>query len=341
MIGTESAVQGQTGTAAVMTTDAPQTTTETTTEAEAPAETVEASEAPEPSGKKLFGKVGKTKEAPVVEAPKYSANYKFKVLDKEHEIDEFIRPIIKDADTEKKIKELYEKAYGLDSVKSDRQTLKTELAEYKEKMSQTDAALETLGQYVRQKDFDSFFEGLNIPKQDILQYALQLVQREQMSPEQKAQWEASRQAQQQARYYEVQNQQLMQSQQQFAVQQRTWELQQAIGTPEVKVFADAYNQGMGNPEAFNDYVIQIGQAYAARGHDIPAQQAVQEAIKHLRAINPSLGQSQTATQVVQPSSKPVIPNIQGRGTSAVKSTVKSLDDLRKKAKEITTQENIF
>lgn len=344
MLGTDTAVQGQAGTAGVMATDggatqATETSDSSSTVVEAPVKEAAIGD------KKAFGKIGKPAkevvEAVSSEEQKYSPNFKFKVLDKEHEIDEFIRPAIKDADSEKKIREIYEKAYGLDSVKSDRQNLKSELAEVKEKMSQTDSALETLGSYVRKKDYDSFFEGLDIPKQDILQYALKLVQREQMSPEQKAQWEASRQTQQQARYLEQQNQQLLASQQQFAVQQRTWELQQAIGSPEVKVFADAYNAGMGSPDSFNDYVIQIGQAYAARGQDIPAQQAVQEAIKHLRAINPGLGQSQAAAQVVQPTAKPVIPNIQGRGTSAVKSTVKSLDDLRKKAKEIQTQENIF
>lgn len=341
MLGTESAVQGQTGAGSVMTSaETAATTSQETTASESPVVETASGVADE---KKTFGKIGKTaKDAPApAETPAFTPNFKFKVLDKEHEIDEFIRPAIKDSDSEKKIRELYEKAYGLDSVKNDRQTLKSELAETKEKMAQTDAALEVIGGFVRKKDFDSFFESLNIPKQEILQYALQLVQREQMSPEQKAQWEASRQAQQQARYLEQQNQQLLQSQQQFAVQQRTWELQQAISSPDVRALADAYNAGMGSPEAFQDYVIQIGQAYAARGHDIPAQQAVAEAIKHLRAVNPSLGASQQAAQVVQPSAKPVIPNIQGRGTSAVKSTVKSLDDLRKKAKEIQTQDNIF
>lgn len=340
MIGVESGIQGTTGQAAVT-----ETTTQTAPETAGTETASETADTPEPietkAPKKAFSDIGKKKVTDVVtETPKYAANYKFKVLDKEHEIDEFLRPVIKDADTEKKIKELYEKAYGLDSVKQDRQTLKGELSETKQKLEQTDQALELLSEYVRTKDFDSFFEGLNIPKQDILQYALQLVQREQMSPEQKAQWEASRNAQMQARYYEQQNAQLMQSQQQFAVQQRTWELQQAMSQPEAKLVAEAYNQGIGNPEAFQDYVIQIGQAYAARGHDIPAQQAVAEAMKHLKAMNPSLGQSQSqASQVVQPSAKPVIPNIQGRGTSAVKSTVKSLDDLRKKAKEMIQQDS--
>jgi hypothetical protein len=277
---------------------------------------------------------------PVVEKPLYNPNYKFKVMDSEYEIDEFLRPVIKSQDIEKKIKDLYEKAYGLDAIKPKHQAVKEELESIKAKSLQTDQALETLGQFVRDNDFDSFFDGLNIPKNKILEYALELVRREQMSPEQKAQWEASKQAREAARYYEVQNQQLQQSQQQFAVQQRTFELDMALGMPEVKAISEAYNAGMGSPEAFKNYCIQIGQAYAARGQDIPAQHAVSEAVRQLRAINPGLGVAGTTNtaQVVQPSSKPVIPNIQGRGTSAVKPAVKSLDDLKKRAKEIINQD---
>jgi hypothetical protein len=339
MLGVESAVPSSQPVAAPASQESAQTTATTDAATEA---TDTVTETPEPAaaaGKKAFSGIGK-KEV-VKEAPSYNPNYKFKVLDKEYEIDEFLRPAIKDADTEKKIREIYEKAYGLDSVKADRQTLKSELYETRERMAETEKALETIGSFVREKDYDSFFEALEIPKTEIMQYALQLVQREQMPPEQKAQWEASRQAQQQARYYQAQNEQLIASQQQFAVQQRTFELNQVVGSPDVKGVADAYNQGMGSPTAFQDYVIQIGQAYAARGQDIPAQQAVAEAIKHLRAINPSLGQVAAQSQVVQPSAKPVIPNIQGRGTSAVKSTVKSLDDLRKKAKDLATNEPIY
>jgi hypothetical protein len=278
------------------------------------------------------------KDVPPVKDP-YTPNYKFKVLDKELEIDEWLRPVIKSQDMEKKVKELYEKAYGLDSIKPKHQAIKEELEATKSKAAETDQALNILGKYLSDNDFDSFFEGLNIPKDKILGYALELVKREQMSPEQKAQWQASKQAKEAARYYEVENARLQQSQQQFAVQQRTFELDMALSQPEAKVVADTYNAGMGSPEAFKDYCIQIGQAYAARGQDIPANLAVNEAIKHLKAINPSLGvvPNAGAAQVVQASQKPVIPNIQGRGTSAVKPAVKSLEDLKKRAKELTEQ----
>lgn len=281
----------------------------------------------------------KTEAAVAPAESAYSPNFKFKVMDSEHEIEDWIKPVVKNKEIEDKIKDLYLKAYGLDAVKPKYQTLKDDFDQLKQKAQQTDIALETLGRFVKENDFDSFFDGLNIPKNKVLEYALELVKREQWTPEQKAQWEASKQAREAVRYYELQNQQLQQSQQHLAVQQRTFELDMALNQPEAKVVSDVYNTGMSSPDAFRNYCIQIGQAYAARGEDISAQQAVAEAVRQIKAMNPVIGSgaSPNAAQVVQPSSKPVIPNIQGRGTSAVKSTVKSLDDLKKRAKELSEQ----
>ena len=43
------------------------------------------------------------------------------------------------------------------------------------------------------------------------------------------------------------------------------------------------------------------------------------------------------TKVVEPNSAPVIPNVQGRGTSPVRSTIKSLDDIKKRYSELSQQ----
>jgi len=341
MMGLESAMTGDKGIAGTMAT--PDSGTQTTGAADTTPSDVGGVDASAVKTSEVTKSVtpGGIAAKPVpAAAPTYNPNHKFKVLDKEHEFDEWAKGAAKDSDTEKKVRELYEKAYGLDSVKQDRQTLKSELAETKEKMANTDKAIETIAEYAKAKDWDSFFESLSIPKNDVLQYALALVQREQMPPEQKAQWEASRQAQHQAKYYQEQNQQLQQSQQQFQIQQRQFQLDQEISKQDYSGVAEAYNAGMANPGAFRDYVIRIGQAHAAQGMDVSVEQAVQEATRHLRAVNPTLGMpnvsAQPASNVVQPSNKPVLPNIQGRGTSAVKSTVRSLDDLRARAREINS-----
>lgn len=267
--------------------------------------------------------------------PAYAPNYKFKVMDSEHEVDEWVRPVIKSKEMEQKVKDLYSKAYGLDAIKPRYQSLREEHEGLKSRYSETERALSTLGSYVKDGDFDSFFEGLNIPKNKIMEYALELVRREQMPPEQRMQWEEGRKAREAARYYEMQNASLMESQQRLSVQQRTFELDMALNSPEAKAISESYNSGMGSDEAFREYCIQIGQAYAARGQDISAQQAVAEATRQLRAMSGQAAPSVGGSQVVSASSKPVIPNIQGRGTSPVKPTVKSLDDLKKRAKEMS------
>lgn len=312
------------------------TGTEATTTAPAASETPAATTSPAESADVRV--VGAARAVAAPEKLAYQPNFKFKVLDKEHEFDDFVRGAVKDADTEKKLRDIYERAYGLDSVKADRQSLKGELATTKEKLSKTEGAIETLNAYLGKEDYDSVFQALGISNDKILRYAVQLVQREQWTPEQKASWEAGRTAQQQAAYYQQQNQQLLQSQQQLAVQQRNFELDRVVSSPDIAAVAQAYDAGMGNSGAFREYVIRIGQAYAAQGKDIPAAEAAAEAVRHLRAVNPSLGQAATtaaaATTVVAGNQKPVIPNIQGRGTSAVKSSIKTLDDLKKRAREL-------
>lgn len=276
--------------------------------------------------------------------PAWALNPKFKVLDKEHEFDEFIRPVIKDAETEKKVRELYEKAYGIEPIKADRQSLREQLAEEKQRSAERDRGLEVLSSYIQNDDLDSFFEATNIPKSKVLKYALELVQREQWTPEQKAAWQQQRDTAARVTEYEQQNQQLMERQQQLMVQQREFELSTVLARPDITQIAQAYEAGMGTPGAFREFVINIGQAFAARGQDIPAEQAVNEAVKHLRAMNPSLGQTAAQPQgqatpgVVMPNQKPVIPNIQGRGTSPVRSTVKSLDDIKKRYAELSAQQ---
>lgn len=355
MMGVESAITGSTGAAGTMT-PAPasgsegsnsevsdvsniQSAGETTQTDSAVKETKTKGAKPSLSGKPSLS----PEEGAGAAAPEFKPSHKYRHKDKELDFEDWAKSAAKDAKTEEKLRELYQKAAGLDDAKVDRQTLKSELAEAKERIATTDRAIETISGYARERDWDSFFEALSIPKNEVLQYALQLVQREQMPPDQRAQWESARQAQQAAKYYELQNQQLQQSQQQFRVEQRELQLQTELSKPDISQVAEAYNTGMGNGGAFREFVIRIGQAHAVQGRDISPAEAVQEAVRHLRAMNPGIGAqavvqaAEAPLKVVQPSSKPVIPNIQGRGTSPVKQVVKSLDDLRARAKEIDSR----
>lgn len=282
---------------------------------------------------------GAAADPALVPPPMYSPNHKFKAQGKELEFDDWAKGAAKDAATESKIRDMHEKAYGLDSVKQARQALQAELQETQEKLSSTDRAIDTIAEYAKVKDWDSFFESLNIPKNDVLKYALELVKREQLPPEQREQWEASRNSQQELKRLQEQNAQMQSEKAQHQVDKRSGELDNEISKTGTSDLAEAYNNGMQDPNAFRNFVIRIGQAYASQGQDISAEQAVNEATRQLRASQSQTRQEPTTQQgknVVPPSKKPVLPNIQGRGTSAVKSSVRSLDDLRAKAKELSS-----
>lgn len=340
MLGVESAITGSKGPGAAMSAPEPAVTETASTETTAPEVSHEtpAGEPDKPAPKAAAGDVAVQPQ----DAAPYQPNFKFKHGGKEHEFEDWAKPFVKDAATEAKLREMHQKAYGLDYLKTDKQNLKTELTDVKTKFEETEKAIETIGSFAKNKDWDSFFEALSIPKDEILRYAVEVARREQ-DPQQKAQWESARQAQIAARNYEQQYSILQQQQQLFQVEQRMVQLKSELSKPGNSQIIETYNAGMENPSAFEEFVIRIGQQHAVQGRDIPVAEAVQEAVRHLKAVNPSLGYSPEQTQatpanrVVQPSGKPVIPNIKGRGTSAVKSTVRSIDDIRALAKEFESR----
>lgn len=281
----------------------------------------------------------KTVVAKAEAKPSYTPNFKFKVLDKELEFEDWAKGLVKDGDTEKKVREFHEKAYGLESVKADRATLKAQLGEAATKLTEYETGINNLHAAKAKKDYDSFFEAWDIPKEDIIKYALEVVKREE-DPNAKAQWENSRRAIQEQSAFETEQQRFHQSRVEFAVEKRLFELDYELSKPDNSVFIQAYEQGSGKPGSFKEFVQQIGASvFATSKRDIPASEAVQIAIGHLRAANPMLGMKQeptveTAQKVVSASNKPVIPNIRGSGGSPVRQAPKSIADLKARAKEL-------
>jgi hypothetical protein len=287
-----------------------------------------------------LAKTGKTSEKTTEASQKetvFTPNYKFKAVGKEHEIDEFLRPVIKDPETEKKIRELYEKAYGIDFVNQERQSLKEKYTELETKSKEQDQALAELGQYIKEDDLESFFDALKIPRDKVLKYAMELVNRSEMTPEQKQEWQRQRQIKDEARYYKSNYEKLEEEKQVLATQKRNYELDVALSKPDTAQFASSYGELMGSQSAFKDFVISVAKAaHQNYGVDLKVEEAITQAIATLKKVNPSLGDSElTQAKVIQrQGAKPVIPNIQGKGTTPVAKTYKSFEDLKRRKKEL-------
>lgn len=276
-----------------------------------------------------------------VSAP-YVPNFKFKIKDKELEIDDFLKPIVKTKDVETKIREMYEKAHGLEEVKTSRETFKQQAEEWKTKYGTVESSLQTLGGYVKKGDFRSFFSALNIPKEKIIQYAIEELKYQELPAEQKAQIDAQRQQQMEYEQSLNQSQTLQQQMQQMVQKQAEFELTQELAKPEVVSAMTAYDARAQKPGAFKAEVIRRGQYYEAV-HKIspPASQLVSEILNLIgvqQAQPGTQGTSQeTSSQTVsQQQNKPTISTFSGGAKSPVKKVPTSIEDLRQMRQNLTT-----
>jgi hypothetical protein len=282
-------------------------------------------------------------EKPVVpaaqapQAPSYQPNWKFRVAQKEYEIDEFLRGAIKDADTEKKVKELYEKAYGLDLVKP-------RFHETREKYQTLESSVKAV-MSAKDKDLDKFFKLVDLPEEKLLKYVWDKLQYQQLPDEQRQLIEAQRTERERAETLEQKYQQAQEFIAQQAVQARTVELRSVLTRPEIQSVASAFDARVGQPGAFEAEVVARGKlAYYTTGKDIPAEQAVQEVLSilgHQQAqapqaqATPAQPQQQQAPQVRE--KPPVIPAVSGRTTSPAFKAPESIEDLKRLARSHAAQ----
>lgn len=273
------------------------------------------------------------------EIPQYNPNFKFNVKGKELEFDEWVQPFVKDEETEKRFRDIFERAHGLDEVKNDRQSLRAELKTVREEKAKIDESLQHLSSFVQAKDYRSFFEALGIPKADVLKYAVEELKYQEMSPEQRYEIDARRSERQRLSQLEMQNQRLQQTYEQQLREQKTAELDAELQRPDIQTIAQSYDARAGQAGAFRNEVIARGTYYeTAHGQIISVKQAVDEVLRLMGGPQQSPAQqagqqTQAAGQSQAPvikKDKPVIPSMGGGSSgSPARRQPRSIEDLRK------------
>ena len=317
-------------------------TTQTTTESQTPAVT-EQSSSPQDLGVKgtIDAAISKatspeTKtEGTTPEAPAFNPNWKFKVLDKEHEVDEWVRPVVKDAESEKKIKELYEKAYGLEPVKASRDKIQKEHEELKTNYTSLYQDVSEAMQFKQQGDLGSFFQKVGLSDDQLAKYMLDKINRQSLPPEQQQVYNEL-EAKKRAEYYQAKQLEETEGRyRQIASQAREWEVDQWLARPEVNQIVERYDSANGKG-AFKEYVAEFGvMHHSTYGEDPTVEAAVSSVMKRLG--NAYAGQQAAPAPMQQSQNQekplPVIPNVSGKNVSPTRKSVRSVDDLRKIATE--------
>ena len=270
-------------------------------------------------------------------ASAYSPNFKYKAFGKDYEIEEFWRPLIKDAESEKMVKDIFTRTHAFDDLKSKSDVTQREFHNLLEDHQALDKDVRRVMTFFKNKDFGNAFAALRISREDIFDYVQRELDHMNLPPEQRRQIET--QSQERQRLYEMEqaNEHLQQQYQQQSVQARNVQLDMVLSRPDVANTASVIDQRLGHIGAFRDLVIEEAQkVYYSTGQDISAEQAANLVLQKygkLVAVEDARAQVPMQAPVPQVQAKPVIPSVQGRGTSPVKKVPKSLEDLKALAKE--------
>lgn len=296
-------------------------------------------------------------EAPA--APAYKPRDKFKVrvfnpekvdelVQKEESVPEFLKPLMKDAESEKQVMDLLERAYGIDSVKGERAHVKKERDHFRNEFTKIQGSVAELRTIYQRGDLDLFLDKLSIPHERMLQWALDKVNYSQLPPEQQRVIDERRDAQRKAYAAE---QRMGTYEAQLYEQQRQAKsmlLDAGLARPEVSTFAAAFDAKVGKPGAFRLEVAAVGEQAWNQSEgkvDLTPEQAIEQAMTKWK---PFIGEAQAAqaptaaaagsqsgagTKPTTTAKPAVIPNVQGRPSSPMKSKPRSIEDLKKLAKD--------
>lgn len=290
-------------------------------------------------------KADANKAAPVVPAaaaPAYTPNYKYRAAMQEKELDPFWHPLVKDLDSEKKVKEVFTKAEAFEYFKNKHEASEKDLTSVRSDFQNQSQIVNKIVSSLNQKDFDSAFRNLGVPEEDIIRWAAKRVDylqmMNQLPPEQRAAIERQQNASYEAQVYQEQTQQMQSQFETQASQMRGMQLDINLSRPEINNAAQFWDQKMGQQGAFRDLVIEEGQrAWHVDNVDLSPEQAISRVLQKFGKFLDAQGAVQSgqssapmanAQSSPTVSQKPVIPAISGSSKTPVKKQVKSLDDLK-------------
>lgn len=275
-----------------------------------------------------------TDAAAPTEAPAYTPNYTFKVMDQEMQFDPFLHGVIKDQETEKRIREIYEKAHGLDYVKPKYESLKNDYTGLNKKWGEVEGSLKQLGTYLENKDLGSFLGSFNLTDEDIFKYALERLEYFNLPPEKRQAMDAQMSRNQQFAQMQLENERLKQQQEQAVIGGMAQQLNATLNAPHVTTIAANFDAQAGQQGAFRNAVIAHAQTQShLAGRDLGVQEAVESFIKTFglaaMASQPSVVPT-AGVETSQAGQRPqTLPKVNGGQSTPVKKQVKSLNDLRK------------
>jgi len=288
------------------------------------------------------------------QTPTYAPNFKYKAALEEKEIDPFWHGLIKDADSEKKVKELFTRADAFDYMKDKYTKRDTDYTSLREDYETQAKIVSKVTTAVKQQDYDTVFRNLGLNDHQVIQWAAKKVDymqhMQQLPPEQRAAIERQQQAAFQNQEYQEQLTQMQEEVFAQKSQAREVQLDMTLLKPEISQSVQFWDSKMGYQGAFRDMVIEEAQrAWAIQKVDLLPEQAVARVMQRFGAFIGAQGAPSQAGATTQTMSeqgatpvlhqKPVIPVVNGAAKSPIKKQVRSVADIKQRLKDLESQDS--
>lgn len=275
---------------------------------------------------------------------------------KEHEIPKEFQTLMKDAESEKAVREIFEKSLGVEGYKEKLQARDTEFTQVKSQfdgMSNQVRQAADLYQKATQPGGDihkmgDFFKKLNVDENAVMAYAIEKAKLAQLPAEQRQMVEArlsAERAREDALMQTTSATQVAQEAQRNAI---NTEFSMYMENPQVKNFEAELDGKLGKPGFFKQAVVDAGQrAYALEGKTLSVVDAMKAVIQGYGLTGQAASQAQAqmtqalgtdgqaAKKVVQRQAA-AIPNVGGSSSASPISKTnspRSIADLKKLASD--------
>lgn len=265
----------------------------------------------------------------VADAPSYEPKFKYVHKGQELEVDEFLKPLVKDADSEKKIQEISQKLAFVDDTK-----------DIREKWESSQDTLSMVGECQRLYEegtrensvtkLERLVETIGLTDDQIFNIAKAKLDRRKMDPEQRAQIENHNSLL-------LEKERLMRENEQYQSQLQTESLRAVesqiahqLERPDVQSLRGTY-ESIHGAGSFRELLIQEGHAASlTSGQTVPPNLIMEGIIKQYGPFirQQAVSQQPPVPQVNQQPKK-VVPNVSATGSNPGRSRVSSLDDIRK------------
>lgn len=266
----------------------------------------------------------------------YTPNYAYSVKGESREFEDWIKPLV-NKDNEDKFRDYFTKIGGFESYKQKVGEYEETIKKYEEDFTTyaTDAqnlakVVIDFNQGIKSESIEDKFKtlkGIGLDEDQILKIAQYAITLKELPPEQKRLIDERNQFLEQKATYENKYLESENRYKELLVSQHRASISNAVQN--YKDIASLYDTQKGNGKFIQD-VERFGLWNAQNGNDMTYDQAVGEFIR-LNGLQPQVvsQQAQPATNQAQiRKTVAPLPNLSGSGTSPIKKSISSLDDLK-------------